>query len=214
MKSGTFVFIGAKGGVGTSTLAYELAKQMTSKASAAIVDADFSGRRSIAVLSGATRELDASRGEREIGVHRTGGLTTVELTDSYDMALALDFNAVDQMADELAEGYAAIYVDAPQPFSAAIRGFVCRAYRFLIVVEPDLLGLTGARAMLNELVRFGVPKARVAAVMDWHTGKPQISRSELEKVLGLEVAGEIPPQNDRQFRRAIEALNSYLLHVP
>ncbi|HEY8297719.1 MAG TPA: ATPase, T2SS/T4P/T4SS family [Candidatus Baltobacteraceae bacterium] len=214
MKSAVFVLIGAKGGVGTSTLAYELAKTMAPKASAALVDADFSGRRSIAVLSKATREFDASRGEHEIAVHRTGGLTMVELTDSYDMALALDCDAVDRMADELNEGYAAVYVDAPQPFSAAIRSFVCRAARFLVVVEPDLLGLTGARAMLNELVRFGVPKGRIAVVTDTHAGKPQISRAEVEKVLGAGVAGEIPPQSDRQFRRAVEALNAYLLQVP
>ncbi|HEY8313879.1 MAG TPA: ATPase, T2SS/T4P/T4SS family [Candidatus Baltobacteraceae bacterium] len=214
MKSAAFVFIGAKGGVGTSTLAYELAKSLTNKGNAALVDADFSGRRSVAVLSGKTRELDASRSEREVAVHRSGGLTTIELTDSYDMALALNLDAVDQLADELAEGYALIYVDAPQPFSAAIRSFVCRAYRFLIVVEPDLLGLTGARAMLNELVRFGVPKTRIVAVMDWHVGKPEISKNEVEKILGTDVVAEIPPKNDRQFHRAVEALNAYLLAVP
>ncbi len=214
MKSAVFVFIGAKGGVGTSTLACELARSMAAKSSAAIVDADFSGRRSIAVLNGTTAELDASRGDNEVAVYRSGGLTSVELTDSYDMALSLDFSAVDQMADELSEGYAAVYVDAPQPFSAAIRSFVCSAYQFLIVVEPDLLGLTGARAMLNELVRFGVPKTRAVAVMDWHFGKPAISRAEVEKVLGIDVVSEIPPTSDRQFRRAVDALNAYLLQVP
>jgi cellulose biosynthesis protein BcsQ len=45
-----FLFIGSKGGVGTTTLCRELARAMREKSNVAIVDADLTGRRSVALL--------------------------------------------------------------------------------------------------------------------------------------------------------------------
>ena len=56
-----FLFAGAKGGVGTTTLCCELAKAMREK-NVAIVDADLTGRRNVALLCEAIRGLDAARG--------------------------------------------------------------------------------------------------------------------------------------------------------
>ncbi len=214
MKSAIFIFVGAKGGVGVSTLCYQLANAVAQKAKTALVDADFSGRRSIGVLAGLTKAFDTARAGAEVAITQTGSLTAVELTESYDMALSMGADVVDAVAEQLAEGYSAVFVDAPQPFAAPVRSFIARGVRFLLVVRPDLLGLTGARAMLNELVRFGVPKDRIVAVIDWHAGRPEMQRREVQATLGIEIVGEIPPKDDRTFRRSLEALNAYLLAVP
>ena len=214
MNSPVFVFVGAKGGVGTSTLCWELARGLSEKTACALVDADFSGRRSIAVLSGLTKQLDQERAHSPIAAAQNGALAVVELTDSYDMALSTDPKKIDAVVERFAQGYAAVYVDAPQPFAASVRGFVARGARFLLVVRPDLLGLTGARAMLNELIRFGIPKERVVAVVVWHAGRPEVGKREVEQMLGVPVAAEIPPASDRGFRKMVEAFNAYLLRVP
>ena len=213
MQSATFIFVGSKGGVGTSTLCFELASAVARKGRCALVDADFSGRRSIAVLTGLSKALDAERSQHAVAVAKNGGLTVVELTDSYDMALSIDAASIDALVGQLEEAYPTVYVDAPQPFAAAVRAFVARGSRFLLIVRPDLLGLTGARAMLNELVRFGIPKARIVAVLDWHAGRPDMPKREVESVLGIEIVAEIPPSSDRNFNRALESLNTYLRNV-
>ena len=46
-------------------------------------------------------------------------------------------------------GFNAILVDAPQPFAAVVRPFrVTRARRFLVVLEPTLLGVAEAQTSL------------------------------------------------------------------
>ncbi|HEX3368665.1 MAG TPA: hypothetical protein VHS56_03735, partial [Candidatus Cybelea sp.] len=56
-----FIFTGSKGGAGTTTLARELARSMRERHSVALVDADLTGSRSVAVLSEAVRALDDER---------------------------------------------------------------------------------------------------------------------------------------------------------
>ncbi|MFN2529568.1 MAG: ATPase, T2SS/T4P/T4SS family, partial [Candidatus Baltobacteraceae bacterium] len=214
MNSPFYVFVGSKGGVGTSTLCHDLAAALSERSSAALVDADFSGRRSLAVLTRLGKTLDSARTTSQVAVAKKGTLTIVELTDSYDMALSLDGKTVDTVVEQLSDGYAAVYIDAAQPFAVAARAFIARAGRLLLVVRPDLLGMTGARAMLNELIRFGIPKQRIVAVVNWHSGRPEIAKREVEAALGVRVVAEIPPLGERTYKRATEALNDYLLHVP
>jgi len=55
-------------------------------------------------------------------------------------------------------------VDAPQPFAAAIRPFVVRCSRFFLLVEPTLLGMTGGKAMISEMLHFGIAESQIAIV--------------------------------------------------
>jgi Flp pilus assembly CpaF family ATPase/MinD-like ATPase involved in chromosome partitioning or flagellar assembly len=206
--------VGSKGGVGTSTLCHDLARTIAARGTAALVDADFSGRRSLAVLTRTGKALDAARTSSPVAVAKDASLTIVELTDSYDMALTIESSTVDAVVEQLSLGYAAVLVDAAQPFAVAVRAFIARATRFLLVVRPDLLGMTGARAMLNELVRFGIPRSRIVAVVNWHAGRAEIERREIESALGIDVIAEIPPFSDRAHRRALDALTKTLLQIP
>ena len=55
------VFIGSKGGAGTTTLCRELARTLREDGNIALVDADLTGRRSIALLFDIVRSLDTAR---------------------------------------------------------------------------------------------------------------------------------------------------------
>ncbi len=160
---------GAKGGSGTTTLCRELARAIGEKGNAAVVDADLTGRRSMALLFESLRVLDAARSAASpISRARLDGVTIVELADRYDAAFALDVETVETLAASLS-GFNAVLVDAPQPFAAPVRPFISRAARVLIVLEPTLLGVAGAQTMFADLQRFGVPVNRVALV----TQRPQ-----------------------------------------
>ncbi len=208
-----FLFIGSKGGVGTTTLCRELARAMREKANVAIVDADLTGRRSVALLCEALHSLDAARGDSSIAYVRADGLTIVELASRYDAAFTLDPEAVEARAADLT-GFDAILVDAPQPFAAAVRPFVTRARRIFVVVEPTLLGIAGAQSLVANLLRFGIPSERIALVSNTRTEGEPVSRSDIERGLGAKIVAEIPFAQQRGYAKSIAALQRYIQALP
>lgn len=209
-----FPIVGAKGGTGATTLAWELAKTASSKGEATAIDADFAGRRSLAVLSKGTHALDEARADSPVARVRVSGVTIVEMTESFDAALAVTADVSEALAESLDAAPGAIFADVPQPFAFATRPFMIRATRYLLVTPPTLLGMTGARAMMNSMVRFKFPKERIAVVLQWHAGRLEVSTTEVEHRLDLPVLAQIPPVSDRGYRRALEELSRTLCALP
>lgn len=206
MSASTFAFVAAKGGSGATTVCAELAKLLRADRKVALVDGDLSGRRSQAILFDAIRALDGSREGRTLGVAQTSGLTLAELAPSYDAAFVINFDDVEALAASF-DRLDCVIVDSPLPFAAPVRPFVVRASRFVIVAEPTLLGLTGARTMVGELRRFGVPLTRVVLLLNNRDGSSATAtRSEIERALELKVIAELPVQTDRSYARAMAQL--------
>jgi pilus assembly protein CpaF len=206
--------VGSKGGTGATTLTWELAKLGSGSNPAAAIDGDFSGRRSLAVLAKCTEDLDLARGDNPIAVLKVGGVMAVEMTESFDAALAVNSETSEALAQTLDTGYTMVYVDVPQPFASATRPFMMRATRYLLVTPPTLLGITGARAMINSMVRFNFPKDRIGVVLQWHAGRLEVTPAEIERNLGIAVIGQIPPMSDRAYHKSLEDLSRSLLALP
>jgi pilus assembly protein CpaF len=132
------------------------------------------------------------------------GLTAVELTGSLDNAFALRVEDVEKLVGELENDNDVVLVDAPTPFSAALRPFMMRASRVIVALEPNLLGTAAARSLIGDLAKSGIPMSRIWIVSNLRSGRPEISGRELEKALGGTVVGEIPVRGDRAYPRAIE----------
>jgi len=207
------LFIGAKGGAGTSTVCAELARAMREKKNVALVDADLTGRRSLALLFEAVKNLDAKRITSAISQTGADGVTLFELTDRYDGIFTLGVENVEASVNEMAV-FDAIVVDAPQPFAAAVRSFVTRATRFFIVLEPTLLGVAGAQSMLADLQRFGVPENRIALVSNSRSENQPVSRGEIERALSTKVVAEIPLLSNRNYAKGISELRRYFESLP
>ncbi len=207
------VFIGAKGGAGATTLCLELARAMREKHSVALVDADLSGNRSVAVLCEAVRTLDAERDGNTIASVRTDGITIFELADRYDAAFTLDEASVESCVGDLG-GFDAIVVDAPRPFASTVRPFITRAQRFFIVLEPTLLGVAGAQSMMADLKRFGVPPGRIDLITNTRSEPAPVQRTEIERALNGKVAAEIPVATSRSYAKSIAALQRYIESLP
>jgi pilus assembly protein CpaF len=203
------LFIGAKGGAGTSTLCAELARSMREKRSVALVDADLTGQRSLALLFEAIGELDAKRVSSSISKTGADGIALFELTDRYDSIFTLALDTVEECAADMLR-YDCVIVDAPHPFAAAVRPFVMRATRFIIVLEPTLLGVAGAQAMLANLQRFGVPPGRMALVSNARSESDVVPRSGIERALGMKVAAELPLMSSRSYAKGIADLRRYV----
>jgi pilus assembly protein CpaF len=170
----------------------------------AVVDGDLSGRRNVAVLLDSVRAFDAARTMSIYSSIQREGLTAVELTGSLDNAFALRVEDVEKLVGELENDNDVVLVDAPTPFSAALRPFMMRASRVIVALEPNLLGTAAARSLIGDLAKSGIPMSRIWIVSNLRSGRPEISGRELEKALGGTVVGEIPVRGDRAYPRAIE----------
>ncbi len=77
-QSRLIVFVGAKGGAGTTTLCTELARAIPKDGNAVLLDGDLTGRRSVALTFDAVRALDAARGTSPIPRWPRGFLAMAE----------------------------------------------------------------------------------------------------------------------------------------
>jgi pilus assembly protein CpaF len=205
MNGAIVAIVNAKGGSGATTIALETARSMRRAGSkVAVVDGDLSGRRNVAVLLDSVRAFDAARTMSIYSTIQREGLTAVELTGSLDNAFALRVEDVERLVSELEGDHDVVLVDAPTPFSAALRPFMVRASRVVVTLEPNLLGTAAARSLIGDLAKSGIPMSRIWIVANLRSGRPEISGRELEKALGGTVVGEIPVRGDRAYPRAIE----------
>ncbi|GAC1545448.1 MAG: hypothetical protein NVS3B16_14820 [Vulcanimicrobiaceae bacterium] len=215
MSAAITVLINAKGGSGATTLGLEAARALKrGTGPVALVDGDLSGRRTLSVLLDAVRLFDQNRTLGVYSLITSNGITAVELTDSLDNAYALRTDEVDSLVDKLAQQHDTIIVDAPAPFAPQLRPFMVRASRYVIVLEPNLLGTSAARTLIGDLAKFGIPLARIWIVTNLRGGRAEISARELEKALGGTVIAEIPGKADRNFARAIETFGKRLASAP
>jgi pilus assembly protein CpaF len=214
MNAPISIIIGTKGGTGATTICVDAANALARTSNTALVDADFAARRSIAVLTDMVRPLDVGRTSANMAIASRHRLTVIEMAASIDGAFTIAQKDVEAIAIDLSETCDAILIDAPQPFAAAIRPFVMRASRFVLVVEPTLLGLTNARLVQIELERFGVPRTHEVLVIGGRVLRRDVSRADVESALGLKAIVELPIQGDKKYDRAIETLAAALLLTP
>ena len=205
-------FIGAKGGCGTSTLALNVAREILKIEPVALVDGDLSGRRSIAVLLDAVRTFDGLRHEGMLPIAVVNGLKVAELVDKLALSFSLRADQVEQIVAELAD-VPTIVVDASQAFAGALQPLMSRTARFIVVMEPTMLGVTGARALVADHLR-AVPDSRIAIAINVRDPRNvEVSASEIERLLEHPVIAEIPHISDRQYGKAVTAFARRLVAI-
>ncbi|MEA2690356.1 MAG: pilus assembly protein CpaE cpaF, tadA [Candidatus Eremiobacteraeota bacterium] len=215
MRGTIAVVVGAKGGVGATTLCVELIRIMRESKACGLVDADFSGRRCVAVLTDSVRSFDGGRiGGNLSSATILNDVAGIEFTASIDGAFTLMPDMVAGILGDVRDTTEFVLVDAPQPYAAAVRPFVVNAAHFIVVVEPTLLGVTSARAVQTELARFGIPASRVYLVLNQRDARAAVRPDEVERALGSRLLGNIPPIGDRRYQKAVEGLAAALIGLP
>ena len=206
MSARVAIVIGGKGGVGATTLTVEFARaSLKRNLKVAIVDGDLAARRSTGVLLDVIRDLDEARSSGNISTASVRGLTVVEMTATIDGAFTITPADAELVAISLLEMHDVVFVDAPQPYAAALRSLVMKASIFILVVEPSLLGVTGARAVQVELSKFGVSASQIVVVTNGREERSTVTRREIESALQTEVRIEFPLVGNRRFGRTLES---------
>jgi len=209
-----FVVVGAKGGVGATTIAINLVQRFPAAGERVIVDADLTGKRSLAVWYDLADALDVARviGTASIARVKAGPLV-MEFARTYEDGL-IETSASVARAIATLPPDALIIVDAPQPFAATVRPFISRASKIIVVTEPTLMGVSVAHASLAAMERFGILPSRIALVVSDLSGKGEIVRADIERALKLPVSAELLNTRDRRFQGRFDGLLTTLASAP
>jgi MinD-like ATPase involved in chromosome partitioning or flagellar assembly len=209
-----FCVVGAKGGVGATTLATKLVQRLPAHGERMIIDADLAGKRNLAVWYNLTEDLDLSRTVGAAAVAKVkDGFLVMELARTYEDGLIQTSSSLLHTLGSLSD-HALVVVDAPQPFAATVRPFIARADKIIVVSEPSRLGVGAARSLLDAMARAGIASSRIAFLLSDARGVGTIPRPDVERALEIPVSAELPHEQDRRFERTFREFVEALASAP
>jgi pilus assembly protein CpaE len=202
----TIAVLGAKGGVGASTVAHNLAWAVARKLSTAtvIVDLDIAfgtagldfnqdPPQGIAEAVFSPERLDGNLVERLLS--RCGdNLNLLAASAMLDRTIDLTDTALDQLLDLLRTSTPSIVLDMPHTWTGWARRTLVGADDVVIVAAPELASLRNTKNLIDTL-RNARPTDRRPKVVLNLTGmpkRPEIAAAEFAKALEMELAAVIP----------------------
>ncbi|MFF5182533.1 CpaE family protein [Streptomyces sp. NPDC000345] len=220
---GTVVTVsGAKGGVGTTLTAVQLAlAAQASGRQTALVDLDLQTgdvasyldvqfRRSVVDLAALT-DISPRILAEAVFRHETGvalllapgeGERGEEVTD----------RAVRQIVSALRSRYEVVVVDCGAQLSGAGAAAVETADRALLVTTPDVVAVRGAKRTVRMWDRLQVRKAEeTTVVVNRHTRGTEIQPPLVQKITGTAVAATTIPANFKELQAAVDAGRVHVL---
>lgn len=207
-----FAFVGAKGGVGTTTAAVNVATALAKVAPSQTLLVDMHlAHGDAAVLFGAEPRfsiLDALENTHRFDDAFFRGLVTAtkagpDLLASSDRALlpsgdALRFRAVVEFA---AQTYRYVVLDVPRSDGAALDA-LGSASQIIVVANQELAAARSASRLAAALrQRYG--RDRVLVIVSRVDKQADITQADIEKVVGSKIEHTLPSD----YRLALEALN-------
>ena len=198
--------MGAKGGVGASTVAHNVSWAIARNldASTVIVDLDIAfgtaglnfnqdPPQGIAEAVFAPERLDSNLLDRLLS-RCSDNLALLAAPAVLDRTIDLDEEALEQLLDLLRASVPCIILDVPHQWGAWVKRTVLSADEIVIVAEPELASLRNAKNLVD-LSRATRPNDAVARLVLNRVGvpkRPEINAGEFSKALGIDVLSTIP----------------------
>ncbi|PZU94299.1 MAG: CtpF protein [Chelatococcus sp.] len=199
-------FMGAKGGVGSSTVAHNVAWAIARSldASTVIVDLDIAfgtagldfnqdPPQGIAEAVFAPERLDSAMLDRLLS-RCSDNLALLAAPATLDRTLDLPEEAFEQLFDLLRASVPCVVLDVPHVWSGWARRCLVGADEVVIVAGPDLASLRNAKNMVD-LARASRPNDSPVRLVLNQVGmpkRPEIEAAEFAKALGIDVLTSIP----------------------
>jgi pilus assembly protein CpaE len=198
--------VGAKGGVGSSTLAHNIgwsiSRQFETQTVIADLDLAFGTvalnfnqdpMQGIADAIYSPDRLDANFVDRLLS--RCGGeLSILSAPVNLDRSYDLHEDALDPLSEILASTVPCSILDVPHCWAGWTKRVLVSADEVVVVACPDLANLRNAKAMI-ETLRQSRPNDRPPRIVLNMVGaprRPEISVAEFAKVIEIETSGVIP----------------------
>ncbi len=198
--------IGAKGGVGASTVSHNVAWAIARNldASTVIVDLDIAfgtagldfnqdPPQGVAEAVFSPERLDANMLDRLLS-RCSDNLALLSAPAMLDKLCDLPEDAFDQLFDLLRASVPCVVLDVPHVWSAWVKRALIGADEVLIVAAPELASLRNAKNLMD-LARASRPNDAVPRLVLNQVGlpkRPEIDAAEFAKALGVEVLASIP----------------------
>ena len=209
------VVMGAKGGVGTTTVAVNLGVQLATFARKHTVLLDFArplGNVHLLLdLHPKFGVRDAVDGLDRLDSHFLAGLLTKHKTKLELLAGTtqpeewekIDINLLDRIVNVAQNSFDVVLLDIGSQFSSEWGSVLRSARMILIVAEANVPSLWTLERRLLALKGFGIPQDRARIIINrWHKGDDEVLRS-IQKDINRPIFANLP--ND--FRKASQSVN-------
>jgi pilus assembly protein CpaE len=195
-SSVTLSFFGAKGGVGTTTLAVNTATEIArlSKRPTLIVDLHqylgevslFLGVRPRFTMTDAIDNLHRLDQDflKELVVRHKSGLDILAGGDQVDRPGPHDAPAIEQLMQMLGRWYDYIVVDAGAVTGPVSEIAVFAANTVYLVANPDIASVRNAHRLVDRFEQLGANKDRLRILLNRMSDSPQIGPKQIETTLG------------------------------
>ncbi len=211
-KGRVVAITGAKGGVGTTTIAIHLAAELAGIHRVMCIDLDFGmgdvapmldlpARDSIADLLPRADRLDAKMLNGSVAVHRTkvNVLTTPDDMESIGPVNADDIYNVISVA---ARAYQWVIIDCGTYYDEGVAMALNVADTIVLVTTPDVTAVRDAFRRVRSLNVLGIERQRIRLVVNrWHRGA-YVNKKDIAANLGLPLAATIA-EDARHVEQAI-----------
>jgi pilus assembly protein CpaE len=190
------VFLGAKGGAGTTTVAVNSAVEMArlSRRPTVIVDLKagmgevtlFLGVRVRYTVFDAIENLHRLDGEflRELVVKHKSGLEILAGSDHFERPGSSDSPAVEQILRLLTQQYEHVVVDAGNQVNGSSTAALYMADTIYLVTNPDVPSVRNAQRLLDRIGQLGACADRVRVLLNRASEPYPIPPDQIESALG------------------------------
>lgn len=212
----THVFLGAKGGAGTTTVAVNCAVELArlTKRPTIIVDlkpclgevALFLGVRPRFTVLDAIENLHRLDKDflRELLSKHKSGLDIMAGSEQFDRPTAGDAGAIEELLRILARLYEHIVIDAGNMINACAVSALYAAETVFLVTNPDVPSIRNAQRLVDRVRQLGAGSERVKVLLNRVSDQHLIAPRQIEAALGHGIYHSFTSD----YRTVSEALNS------
>jgi pilus assembly protein CpaE len=216
-----FVFWGAKGGSGVTTIATNFALALRMEAAADVALLDLNCRLGdVAVLLGLTPRFtvtealkNAKRLDQDListlFVQHRSGVAVLAAPDTYDPSVVIEDRAVGKLIDVVRNHYSYVVVDAGRDLGDAAEALLQMASTIYLVTQLDIPSLRNAQRLISYMQRGGHSNVELV-INRYEARKTEIDDAQVSKALGLQPKWKIA--NDFAAARKTSNVGSPLIH--
>jgi len=212
----THVFLGAKGGAGTTTVAVNCAVELArlSKRPTVIVDlkpclgevALFLGVRPRFTVLDAIENLHRLDKDflKELVSKHKSGLDILAASEQFDRPNAQDAGAIEELLRVLARMYEYIVIDVGNMINACAVAALYAAETVFLITNPDVPSIRNAQRLVDRVRQLGAGSERVKILLNRTSDQHLISPTQIETALGYGIYHTF----SSDYRTVSTALNS------
>jgi pilus assembly protein CpaE len=212
----THVFLGAKGGCGTTTVAVNSAVELArlSKRPTVIIDlkqclgevALFLGVRPRFTVLDALENLHRLDKDflKELVSKHKSGLDILAGSEQFDRPNPQDSGAIEELLRSLSKTYEHIVIDVGNMMNACAVSALYAAETVFLVTNPDVPSIRNAQRLIDRVRQLGAGSERVKILLNRVSDQHLIAPKQIETALGYGIHHTFASD----YRTVSEALNS------